>query len=202
MPSLLDIKFWIGGIAALITIGGFYPYIRDIFKRKTEPHAYTWLIWAITQGTATAALLIGGGKFGALSLIAGTVMVFVVFILSLRFGTKNITVWDTVLLFIALISIVVWWLLHNPLISVILITIIDLIGYWPTLRKSFYEPWSETLIYWALMILTSILTIVSIENYNFLTLIYLAALVFANSAVWIVCFVRRKTIPRKGNTTV
>lgn len=56
----MDYKLIIAIIAAVLTIIAYIPYFRDIFANKTKPHLFTWLIWGITQGTATVALLYGG----------------------------------------------------------------------------------------------------------------------------------------------
>lgn len=93
---------------AIGIIGGFFPYFRDILLRKTKPHAYTWLIWTITQGTAVAGLWQGKGGWGTLPVSIGTVFVFVIFLLSLKYGTRNITRGDTFILIAALAAVAVW----------------------------------------------------------------------------------------------
>ena len=196
MPDSIDFKLVIAIIATLLTIGAYFPYLRDVFQKKTKPHLYTWLIWAITQGTATVALLHGGGKFGAISLIVGTVLVVVVLLLSFKYGTKNITKSDTFVLIAALLAIVVWWQLNNPFIAVLMISAIDGLGYIPTLRKSFAQPWSETLSFWGVMAIVMALTIIANAEYNALTVTYLATLAIANTAVFTLCFFRRKVIQK------
>ena len=161
---------------------------------KTKPHLYTWLIWAITQGTATAALIYGGGKFGSISLIIGTVLVLVIFIFTFKYGTKNITKSDTITLIVALLAVVVWWQLENPLLTVLLVSAIDGIGYIPTFRKSYKEPYSETISFWILMAIAAILSILANSEYNLLTVTYLAVLAVANIIVASICLIRRKTI--------
>src|SRR3989344_589571 len=93
---------------ALVTIIGYIPYFKDVFARKTAPHIYTWLIWLITQGTAIAALIYGGGELGSVGLIAGAFLVLAIFLLSFKYGTKNITTVDTVLLVCSLLAVIVW----------------------------------------------------------------------------------------------
>ncbi len=87
----MDIKLIIAFIALSLDIVAYVPYFRDIFARKTKPHLFTWLIWMITQGTATVALIVGGGKFGSISLIVGTILVFFVFLLSFKYGTRDVS---------------------------------------------------------------------------------------------------------------
>jgi hypothetical protein len=199
MLENIDFKLIIAIIATLLTIGAFFPYLRDVFRKRTKPHLYTWLIWAITQGTATVALLYGGGKFGAMSLIIGTMLVIVVLLLSFKYGTKNITRIDTSILILALLAIGVWWQLDSPLLAVFMVSTIDGLGYIPTLRKSFAEPWSETLSFWGIMVIVGALSIIANAEYNLLTITYLATLGIANALVLALCLFRRRVIqePRR-----
>ena len=191
-----DFKLIVAVIASIITITAYLPYLKDIFKKKTQPHLYTWLIWAITQGTATAILLYGGGKFGSLSFIVGTLLVLVIFGLSFKYGTKNIKKVDIATLTLAILAIVVWWQLDNPLLSIIMVSSIDVSGYIPTFRKSYKEPWSETLAFWFIMAVVKLLIMVSNAEYNFLTMTYVTISLIANSSLFILLVVRRRLIKK------
>ena len=98
-------------------------------------------------------------------------------------------------------AIIVWKKLNNPPLAVIAISIIDGLGYVPTFRKSFAEPWSETLKFWTLMAIANVLTIISSAHYNFLTVTYLATLTAADIIILIICFSRRKIL-QKNNSHV
>jgi hypothetical protein len=191
----MDIKFIFAIASVVVLLVGYYPYFVDIFRKTTKPHAYT-LIWAITQGTATAAAFYGGANWGVLSLVGGTALVICIFFLSLKYGTKNISKSDTAILVLALSAIVVWWLTNNPLLSVLMVTVIDGMGYIPTLRKSWHEPWSETLSFWLAMTGVSILTILSLGEINLLTAPYLVVLAILNMLVLTICVIRRKSVPK------
>jgi hypothetical protein len=195
MTNLFYPRLVLSLIATGITIYGYFPYFRDVFAKKTQPHMYTWLIWMITQGTATVGILKGGGGLGSIGWIVGTLLVVVMFLFTFKYGTKNIHPLDGWVLAAALSAIVVWWQLHNPMLAVIMVSVIDGLGYIPTLRKSFAEPWSETVLYWFLMALASLLTIASLEHLNLLTLLYPLTLGFANIIVCTTCYFRRKIIP-------
>ena len=192
----MDVKIILTVIATAIGVVAFFPYLRDTFSLKTKPHAYTWLIWAITQGTAVFGIWHGGGGWGALNLTIGTLFVIVVFLFSIKYGTKNITKNDTAILIAALSVIIVWWRLDQPLISVIMVSVIDVIGYVPSFRKSYQEPWSETLISWILFSASNIFAILALKEYNLLTVTYLAAITSANIALFLICFFRRKFVPK------
>lgn len=35
----------LGVIAILLALIAYIPYIRDVLRRKTKPHVYSWFIW-------------------------------------------------------------------------------------------------------------------------------------------------------------
>lgn len=183
---------------ALLSIGfvliAFADYLRDMWAGKTKPHVYTWLVWALTQSVAFAGIWKGNGGLGGLAVMIGGGLVFVVFLLSLKFGTKNITVHDTVVLILALLAIVVWVQLHQALLSVIMVTVIDMIGYIPSYRKSYVDPYSETLRTWILFSIANVFTILALESWNALTVTYLLALIAANMTLVSICVLRRRVI--------
>lgn len=196
MIESFDWKLALAIAASVLTVVAYIPYIRDVFKNKTRPHLYTWIIWAITLGTATLALLEGGGKFGSLALIVGTGLALFVCALSLKYGTKNIKMGDSITLFFALLAIIVWWQLNNPLLAVLMISAIDGLGYIPTYRKSYSEPWSETSSFWLMMTIVALLTIGANEEYNLLTTTYLVVLVIGNIGLYLLLLHRRKIIEK------
>lgn len=192
----MDIKLLFAVASIVVLILGYISYFRDIFAKTTKPHAYTWLIWAITQGTATAVAFYGGANWGTLSLAGGTVLVGVVFLLSLTYGTKNITKSDTGILILALLAIVVWWQTNNPLLAVLMVSAIDALGYIPTFRKSWSEPYSETLSFWFMMTLVMLFAGLSLSEYNLLTLTYIGTVAVANLMVLTLCVFRRQYVEK------
>ncbi len=192
----MDIKVLFAIISVIVSVGAFTAYVKDIFLKKTQPHVYTWLIWAITQGTATAGLWYGGGGLGAIELTIGTLGVIGVFIFALHHGTKNITAGDTVVLIFALLAIVAWWQLKSPLLAVFMVSAIDVFGYIPTFRKSFEEPWSETLATWIAFTIGNAFAIFALGEYNLLTMTYLIAISTANIILVAVCLSRRPHVPK------
>lgn len=181
-------------IALVVSLFAFYPYLRDIFLNRTKPHIYTWLIWTITQGTAVFALWYGGGGWGAVELTIGTFLVFIIFLFSIKKGTRNITKSDTIILFVALLSVIVWWKLDNPILAVIMVSLIDLFGYIPSWRKCWSNPYSETLSTWVLFAIGNIFAILALNEYNILTLTYLITIIIGNIILVSISLLRRKVL--------
>ncbi len=185
-----------GFSAILLGALSYVPYVKSMLKGDTKPHPYTWLIWCITTGTAAFGVWIGGGGYGALLLFVWTISTFIIFLFSLKHGTKNITKSDVALLALALLAIILWWQLKNPLLAVLMVTGIDALGYIPTLRKSFEEPWSESVFSWFLFTFTGLLSLLALGHYSLLTVVYIAMSAIANSVVIALCLARRQVIPK------
>lgn len=190
----MDIKTVFSLLATAIGMMAFFLYMRDIFSLKTKPHIYTWFIWILTQGIAVAGILKGGGGWGALNLIVGSVLIAVVFLFSLRYGTRNITKSDLTVLIIAIAAIFVWRVLNQAVFAVVMATAIDILGYVPSIRKSYEEPWSETLLFWAGFVISDIFALLSLGEYNLLTTTYLVAITAANMSMFLLCFFRRYSV--------
>ena len=185
----MEIKTAFGIIASLIGTGCFIPYILDIFKKKTKPHIYTWVIWTILQVTGVIAMYNSGAGIGILALTTGSVLCGYVCILSIKYGTKNITSFDTLCLIGALVSIAVYIFLKQPLLSIILISAIDFVGFLPTLRKAYIEPYSETLTMFAFFAVSGVFTMLALHDYSLTTILYPLTLIginiIATSVIWL-----------------
>jgi hypothetical protein len=192
----MELKILFACVAIILMLVGYYPYLKDLFLRKTQPHLYTWLIWAITATIASAGVFVGGGDLGVLPMLAGTIMVIVVCLLSTIYGSKNITRSDTITLLLALAAIVIWIQVGSPLIAVLLVTAIDAFGYIPTFRKTYQEPWTETSTFWLLITISYLFTILASSELNMLTTSYLITIGSINILLFILIHIRRKTIEK------
>lgn len=177
----MDYKLILGITSSILAILLFIPYLQDIFKGKTQPHIYTWLIWTILQAIGVVASLRGGAGYGSWALAVGAVFCGIIFLLSFKYGTKNIQKIDTVCLCLALVACVIYLLVNDPLYSVLIVTATDAIGYYPTMRKAYQEPYSETISTYGLSAFVNLLSIFALSSYNLTTVTYIGSLVLSNS---------------------
>ncbi len=173
----MDIKVILGLLAAFLALFSSYLYIRDIFRGNTKPHTYTWLIWSIVTTVAFFGQLVSGGGPGSWATGVAAVVTIFTLLLSLKgnYGTKDITNFDKVCLTLAIFSILPWLLTKNILWSVILATVIDLIAFAPTMRKTWHAPKSESLGSMYVDAVKHSLSIVSMNTYSLVTIIYPAS---------------------------
>ncbi|MDB5259741.1 MAG: conserved hypothetical rane protein [Candidatus Taylorbacteria bacterium] len=188
----MDYKIFISIIAVILTFVGYVPYIRDVIKKKTKPHAFTWFVFTLSGGVGYALQVFGGAGVGSWALLAAVIICFVIFILSLRIGDKDVAPSDFIFLFLALVSLFLWLVVKQPVWSAILAAATELLGFMPTIRKSWNNPHSETLWTYEVAFFRHGLSIFALQRFNILTLLYPIAWTAANLIFCIILVVRRK----------
>jgi hypothetical protein len=186
------IIYFFAAASSLVGIACFVPYLRDIFKRKTQPHSYTWLIWTLLQTTGVMAMLAAGAGIGIASLAIGAALCGFIFLLSLYYGTRDIKIFDTVYLIAALGVLGIYIFLRDPLFSIIAVAAIDFIGFMPTLRKAYVDSYSETASNYVLSAFSSLLALGALRVVSVTTTLYLVSLVITNGVCAAIIITRRK----------
>ena len=179
-------------IAVLLAVVGNVHYLRDIYKGRVKPHAYTWFVWTIVSAITFFGQVVKGAGIGALPTAVSEGFTVIIFFFSLKYGFKPITKTDTFFLLLALAGIIPWILTKDPTISVIVAVTIDLIAFVPTLRKTWEYPASETPILYSMNVLRHILTLFSLQAYNIATTLHSIAMIMTNSLMMGFLLIRRR----------
>lgn len=187
-------KQLIGYIAVFLTFAGYVPYILDTLKGKTKPHVYTWFMWGSITAIAFALQIQGGAGVGALVTLAAAIVCGFVFLLGLRNGNKDIALIDKVCLLLGTLALVLWLFAKQPVLSVIILSMADILGFIPTIRKSWKKPYEETLFSYQMNTFRFILALVALETYTIVTILYPLTWVIANGLFSIFLIVRRKQV--------
>jgi len=190
----MDYKVILGIIAVAIGLVSYIPYFKDIFYGQTKPHIFSWLIWALLEGTDFFAQLSKGGAAGAWVTGTTAVLCLSVFVVSLSRGEKNITRTDKITFVGALLGLLFWLVTSNPLTAVILVSITDFLGFVPTFRKSYYRPHEETAKLYAMSVLKLAVSLFALGSFNPTTVIYPASLILTNTVFVVMILIRRKSI--------
>lgn len=185
-------KELLGGVTIFLSLVGYIPYIRDVIKGKTKPHAFSWVVWTLITFIVGFAQLAAGSGWGAVhNLVTGFVGA-IILVYALKNKDKDIKRVDVVLFVLALLSIPLWVVTEDPLYSIILITIIDIFAFVPTLRKTWNAPHSETLISYVIAGLKYCIALVAISTYSLATLIYPVALIVMNASIVCIMILGRR----------
>ncbi len=184
-------------IAAVLALIGNISYLRDIISSKIHPHPYTWFVWSIVSMTTFFGGLAKGAGIGALPTGVAEGFTIIIFLFSLKFINKagHIRPIDNYFLAAALIGLVPWAMTKDPTISVVIVVLIDIIAFIPTLRKTWRHPETERPMLYRMNVLRHILTLFSLEAYNIATTFHSFAMIGTNSAM---VYLMKKKNRKKG----
>lgn len=197
-------KTLLGIMATLLALYSYIPYFRDIFAGKTKPHAFSWLVWFLLTAIAFIAQIKDNGQAGAWVTGFTAIVALMIFIAAITRGEKNITRSDWLCLIGSFLAMGLWAVTDSPLTAVLLITLIDALGFAPTFRKAFRNPQEETLVTFALSAVKFVIAIAALGNYSTVTVLYPASLVLMNGLFVAMLIIRRKQlgITKEKNTEV
>ena len=188
MESLLY-KEILSAIAIALTFAAFVPYIRAILGGTTRPHVFSWVIWGSTTFVVFLAQIEGKAGVGAWPIgVSGSITLFIACLAYVRRADITITKSDWLFFISALSSLPLWYVTSDPLWAVVILTIIDVLGFGPTVRKAYSFPHSESLLFFALFAVRNVLVILALESYSVTTVLFPA--VIAVACVSLVAMVR------------
>jgi hypothetical protein len=187
-------------IAAILAFVGNISYLKDVFKGKIKPHPYTWFIWSIVSMTTFFGGLAKGAGIGALPTGAAEGFTIVIFLFSLksvfRGDVSDIRMIDNYFLVLCLLSFIPWILTNDPTVSVVVVVLIDLVAFIPTLRKTWAHPETEKPLLYEMNVSRHALTLFSLEAYNIATMLHSIVMICTNTLMTI--FIKRDK--RTGNS--
>lgn len=193
-----DVKILIAIIASVLAFVGNISYLKDIFKGTVKPHPYTWFIWSIVSMTTFFGGIAKGAGIGALPTGIAEAFTIIIFIFSLHYffvGKKkgeigHIRKVDNYFLTIALVGLIPWALTKDPTISVIIVVLIDVVAFIPTLRKTWMHPKTEEPLLYGMNVSRHVLTLFSLGAYNIATTFHSIAMIITNTVM--VLFIKRR----------
>lgn len=194
----MELKALVSASVIALTLVGYGPYIWNIINGKTRPHAFTWFPVSITAFVAFGLQVLGGAGVGAWPMLVIAFICVIVFALSLWRGTKDITVSDGVFLLLSLIALYLWLVVQQPVLSLLLITVSETLSFIPTVRKSWKDPYSETLSLYQISMFRHGLSVFALEQMNILTALYPIVWALINVAITLIIVIRRRRVRREA----
>jgi len=133
----------LGVISALIAIVSLLSYLISCIKAKTKPHVFSWVLWTLLTWIAFAIQFSEGGGPGSWPTGISALFCIAITIVAFKKGHKDITKSDWISFIAGLCAIPLWLITNDPTLSAIIVTLIDAIGFFPTIRKSWNNPKEE-----------------------------------------------------------
>lgn len=185
----------LSALAIALTFVAFYSYIRSILQGETKPHVISWVIWGVVTFVVFFAQLADGGGVGAWPIgISGLITLYIALLAYLKKSDKQVTKTDLLFFTLAMLSMPLWYFTSEPLWAVVILTVVDLLGFGPTLRKGYNHPFDEQLTLFVIMFVRNAMVIVALENYSMTTILFPAASGLACLSVVLLVLVRRRLV--------
>jgi hypothetical protein len=182
-------------VAIVLTFLLFAGYIRLILAGSVRPHVFSWIVWGVSTFTVFFAQLAGNAGVGAWPIgISGLITSSIAILSYVKRGDTQITRTDWAFFLAALSAIPAWYLTSDPLWAVVILTLADVIGFGPTLRRAYNQPHLESGSFYALGALRNGLVVVALEHYSVTTALFPAAVGAACLVVAAVILVRKRTL--------
>ena len=185
-----------GLLALVLTLAAFYPYVRSILPEETRPHVISWFIWAAGTFVVFVAQLLDGGGPGAWVIgVSGLITMGVAKLAWHKSSDTGIDRLDWVFLILALSALPLWILTVTALSAVIILTLVDVLGFGPSVRRAYQSPKEESATFFALGAIRNMFVILALENYTWTTVLFPAAVGIACALFVLMIFARRALIP-------
>ncbi len=184
-------------LGGLIGVVGYVLYLRTVFLGTTKPHIFTWLIYALIDAIVFTIQLISGGGPGAWVLFVSVVGNTVVALSCIRSGERRIAVSDWISFLSALVGIVLWQITDNPFIAIVILTITNTLAVLPTLRKSFNNPYEESVTVWGLDLFRFSLSLAALTSLTLTTALFPVGVLVTNGTLVATILIRRRLISKR-----
>ncbi len=184
---------FIGKVAGIVTAVAFVPYMISTLKGKTKPQRATFAIWAAVGIVSLASYIASGATDTIWVVWAYAILGIVVFILSLKYGVGGFEKLDVICLSGAAIGIILWITTSDPHYALYLSVLCELLGYIPTIKKTYYQPETEDKLAWIIAWFGGFLNLFAINALAFDIIIYPAYVILIDTVVVLLILVPRKS---------
>lgn len=189
-------KTILSSLAMLVILSAQLPYMIGVLRHQVRPHVFSWVIWGTTTMIVFFAQISGHAGVGAWGTGVAAVLTIIIAVLAfMHRGDITITRSDWLFFILALLSIPFWYFTSDPLWAVVILTAVDLMGFVPTLRKIYHDPYSEPFPYLVLFALHNVLVLSAMETYSITTVLFPLCLFSAGCVAIVVMRARRRVIP-------
>ena len=188
-------KELLSAVAIGLTFAAFLPYIRSILKDEIQPHVFSWVIWGTTTFVVFLAQLEDDGGAGAWAIgVSGVITIFIALLAYWKRADVTITKTDWAFFIAAMSSLLFWFLTSTPLWAVVILTAVDVFGFGPTVRKAYAFPYSESLLFFALVAARNLIVIMALAHYSVTTVLFPAVVATACILLIVMMLYRRRVV--------
>jgi len=188
---MTDYKVILGILTIAIGLASYSLYFRDIFRGKTKPEAYSWLIWGLLAAIAFFAQVTEDAGSGAWATAFTALICLLISLTAFHRGEGRLGRIDEISILGALVGVILWYYTHDPLLAIFFVILIGGLGFVPTFYKVFYKPQEESVITFALNGLKFVVAFFALAVINPITGLYPVAMAIMNFSLVVLLVLRR-----------
>jgi hypothetical protein len=178
----MDIKHIFGTLAVVLGMVGIFPYIWSVYKGKTHPHIFSWILYMLMSLSAYMIQASNGAGVGAWNQLFSVFTNAVVVVFALKYTMSKIRTFDSVLLSVALITFILWLYTDSTLFVVIQSCLI-IAASLPTVRKIIQHDGPEVLNLYYVNIAKHSCALVAFSFYTLNALLVVFASILVNVTI-------------------
>ena len=188
-------KDLMGALSVAIALFSYGLYVWKTFRAHARPHPLSWLIFGVLSATGFLIQLDQSAGAGSWVMGVTAAVCFMLCLIGFWQGERTFPWYEWAFLAAAAIVFAFYLWSQQPAASAILASIVNVLGFGPTLTKAWARPRSDSASTFMLNGLKFVPSLFAMDSVTVATCVLPASLVVTNLAVALVIFARRQFPP-------
>ena len=195
--TAFSFKDFMGALSVAIALFSYGLYIWKTFRAHARPHPLSWLIFGVLSATGFLIQLDQSAGAGSWVMGVTAAVCFMLCLIGFWQGERTFPWYEWAFLAAAAIVFAFYLWSQQPAASAILASIVNVLGFGPTLTKAWSRPHSDSASTFMLNGLKFVPSLFAMDSVTVATCVLPASLVVTNLAVALVIFARRQFPPAR-----
>jgi hypothetical protein len=188
---IFSFKDIMGTLSVAIALFSYALYVWKTFRAHARPHPLSWLIFGVLSGTGFLIQLDQSAGAGSWVMGVTAAVCFMLCLIGLWQGERTFPWYEWAFLAAAAIVFAFYLWSQQPAASAILASIVNVLGFGPTLTKAWSRPHSDSASTFMLNGLKFVPSLFAMDSVTIATCVLPASLVVTNLAVAAIIAARR-----------
>ena len=188
----LSFKDLMGALAVAMAVVAYGIYIGQTLRGGARPHPLSWLIFGILSGTGYLVQLDQDAGPGSWVMFITAVSCLLLCLMSFWRGERAFPWYEWAFLAVATVIFIFYLWSRQPTVSAVLASIINAVGFGPTLTKAWSRPHTDSVTTFTLNGLKFVPSLFAMDSISVATCVMPASLIVTNLAVAAIIWMRRK----------
>ncbi len=188
----LTFKDLMGALSVAIALFSYALYVWKTLRALARPHPLSWLIFGVLSGTGFLIQRDAAAGPGSWVMGVTAAVCIMLCLIGFRQGERSFPWYEWAFLAAAAIVFAFYLGSRQPAVSAILASIVNMLGFGPTLTKAWARPYSDSSSTFTLNGLKFVPSLFAMDTVSIATCVLPASLVVTNLAVALTIVLRRR----------